>query len=41
MIFSKVFRSNPIQSFELTVASGNNRSVAFGAGSIINGKQRI
>lgn len=40
MKFSNVFRSNPIRSFELTVASGDTKSVAFGAGSIINGKKR-
>ncbi|CAO0802471.1 unnamed protein product [Mucor circinelloides] len=42
MIFSKVFKSNPIQSFELTVASGTgNNMVAFGPASIINGSVKL
>ncbi|KAI7896507.1 uncharacterized protein EV154DRAFT_492501 [Mucor mucedo] len=41
MKFSNVFRSNPIRSFELTVASGDTKAVAFGAGSIINGNVKL
>ncbi|KAI8984434.1 hypothetical protein BDF20DRAFT_986320 [Mycotypha africana] len=38
MIFSKVFKSNPIQKIELTVAKGqNNDAIAFGPASVING----
>lgn len=40
MIFSKVFKSNPIQTFEISIWSGNEgNSVAYGPGSIINGKK--
>lgn len=42
MIFSKVFKSNPIRTFELVLNSGgNNNSIAFGAGSVINGTKKI
>lgn len=41
MIFSKVFKSNPIQTFEISIWSGNEgNSVAYGPGSIINGKKK-
>lgn len=39
MIFSKVFKPNPIQSFELNLGGANSSSIAFGAGSVINGKE--
>jgi hypothetical protein len=40
MIFSKVFKSNPVQTFEIQVTSGgNNNVVAFGPASIINGSK--
>ncbi|KAI9487180.1 MAG: hypothetical protein EXX96DRAFT_593451 [Benjaminiella poitrasii] len=38
MGFTNVFKSNPIQTFELTVASND---VAFGPGSIINGSIKL
>lgn len=38
MIFSKVFKSNPVQSFELSINSGvEDNAIAFGPASIING----
>lgn len=40
MIFSKVFKPNPIQTFEVNICSGvENNAIAFGPGSIINGMQ--
>ncbi|KAG0776157.1 hypothetical protein G6F62_009347 [Rhizopus arrhizus] len=42
MIFSKVFKSNPIQTFEISIWSGNEgNSVAYGPGSIINGNVKL
>lgn len=38
MLFSKVFKPNPIQTFELNIGGANSSPVAFGTGSIINGK---
>lgn len=41
MIFSKVFKSNPVQTFEILVTSGGNDNVvAFGPASIINGNNK-
>ncbi|CEP11746.1 hypothetical protein [Parasitella parasitica] len=42
MRFSRVFKTNPIQRFELTVASGTGKNVvAFGPASIINGSVKL
>ncbi|KAI9282702.1 hypothetical protein BY458DRAFT_497057 [Sporodiniella umbellata] len=42
MIFSKVFKSNPIQTFEIKFWSGTeDHSVAYGPGSIINGNVKL
>ncbi|KAI8637756.1 hypothetical protein BD408DRAFT_395182 [Parasitella parasitica] len=42
MKFSKVFKTKPIQRFELTVASGTGKNViAFGPASIINGSVKL
>ncbi|CEG82152.1 hypothetical protein RMATCC62417_16268 [Rhizopus microsporus] len=42
MIFSKVFKPNPIQTFEVNICSGvENNAIAFGPGSIINGNVKL